>query len=422
MELGLATAKQELFYAATARYVAYGGARGGGKSHALRITTIRNAIEFPGIRVLVVRRTYPELHANLIDGILKILPREARRYHAGRYECRLVNGSLIKFGHFNGSENEYQGQEYDLICIDEATQLTEREFRVLGACLRGANDFPKRVYLTANPGGVGHYWFKRLFIDRKYEKREKGDDYYFIQATLDDNPYLVGGDYAKMLDMLPKDLLKAHRYGDWNTLAGRFFEEFSEAEQSVEAFEIPKHWKRFRAIDYGLDMFACLWGAQSESGELTIYREFQRKGLLASEAAKLMLELTEPAEGIGYTIAPPDLWSRQKDTGRSIAEIFALNGATLAKCSNNRTAGWLEVREALRGGLKIFRNCEQLIQNLGMIQRDKLNPADCAKTPHEITHICDALRYLVRYRRTQTTPEYSEDEEQENSYEHFMLG
>ncbi|MDR0859261.1 MAG: phage terminase large subunit, partial [Oscillospiraceae bacterium] len=392
------------------------------KSHALRVIAVRNAITFTGIRILIVRRTYPELEANLIEGVLKMLPPLARKYNAGRHECRLINGSLIKFGHFNGSENEYQGQEYDIICIDEATQLTEREFRILGACLRGANPFPKRIYLTANPGGVGHYWFKRLFIDRKYEKGEKSDDYFFIQATLDDNPYLEGGDYAKMLDLLPPDLLKAHRYGDWNILAGRYFDEFSENEQTIEPYELPKFWKRFRAIDYGLDMFACLWGAQNESGEITIYREIQRKGVLASEAAKLMRGLTLRSEGITYTIAPPDLWSRQKDSGRSIAEIFAINSAPLIRCSNNRVAGWQEVREALRSGLRIFKSCPQLIQNLGMIQRDKLNPADCAKSPHEITHICDALRYLLSFRRSPTEREFADETETSVELDSYLYG
>ena len=79
------------------------------------------------------------------------------------------NGSSIIFGYCatEGDVLQYQGQEYDVIFIDEATQFTEFQFSTLTACLRGANDFPKRMYLTCNPGGVGHAWVKRLFVDRE---------------------------------------------------------------------------------------------------------------------------------------------------------------------------------------------------------------------------------------------------------------
>ena len=51
---------------------------------------------------------------------------------------------------------------------------------------QGANDFPKRFYLTCNPGGVGHAWVKRLFIDRRYKKAEHPEDYVFIAANVYD--------------------------------------------------------------------------------------------------------------------------------------------------------------------------------------------------------------------------------------------
>jgi len=309
---------------------------------------------------------------------------------------------VIKFGHFGDTraELEYQGQEYDWVMIDEATQLTERQFRVLGACLRGTSEYKKQMYLTANPGGVGHFWFKRLFVDRNYDKGENSEDYNFVSATLDDNRWLKEGspDYAKMLEALPEDIRRAHRYGDWNAPGGRFFSEFKPEEHVERGFSIPEDWTRYRAFDYGLDMFACIWVAVDYEGTAHVYREVQREGLVASEAAALMKRMTQPGERIVTSVAPPDMWNRQKDTGRTIAEIFASSGVSLSKAMNNRVQGWMQVKEMLRGRLKVFESCEQLVTNLAAIQVSRKNPSDCAEEPHSVTHICDALRYWCGFR------------------------
>jgi phage terminase large subunit len=189
-----ANPKQIEFFQSRALYTAYGGAKGGGKTWAVRVKAVGGAMTYNGIRILIMRRTYPELEENHIRPIIKLVPHEVASYNGSTRIMRFSNGSTIKFGHWSGevSEQEYQGQEYDWIFIDEATQFTERAFNYLGGCLRGANDFPKRMYLTCNPGGVGHRWVKRLFIDRDYktdshnpEENENPDDYNFIFATVE---------------------------------------------------------------------------------------------------------------------------------------------------------------------------------------------------------------------------------------------
>lgn len=196
---GEANPKQRLFYQARTTYVGYGGAKGGGKSHAVRVKAIGGALTYAGIRILIMRRTYPELEENQINPLLRMLPQDTARYNGQTRVVRFENGSTIRFGHWSGeqSELEYQGQEYDWIFIDEATQFSERTFNYLGGCLRGVNDIPKRMYITCNPGGVGHRWVKRLFIDRDYktdsenpEENENPDDYTFVFATVEDNTHL----------------------------------------------------------------------------------------------------------------------------------------------------------------------------------------------------------------------------------------
>ncbi|MBR4869337.1 MAG: phage terminase large subunit, partial [Oscillospiraceae bacterium] len=147
--------KQIAFCRSRAPFTAYGGARGGGKTHVLRIKAVLGALRYGGIRILIVRREYPELEQSIILPMKK-MTRGLADYNGSARSLTFTNGSLIKFGHYgSGESGEYQGQEYDWIFLEEATQFTESEFRTLGACLRGTTPVPRRMYLTCNPGGVG---------------------------------------------------------------------------------------------------------------------------------------------------------------------------------------------------------------------------------------------------------------------------
>lgn len=442
---GNANPKQKLFFASRTLYTAYGGARGGGKTWAVRTKAVGGAFRYPGIKILIVRRTYPELQANHIEPILKIVPQELCSYNGTLHTLYFENGSTIRFGHWNGAaaENEYQGQEYDWIFMDEATQFTEREFRYLGGCLRGVNEIPKRFYITCNPGGVGHRWVKRLFIDRAFkqgcenpEENENPDDYSFIFATVEDNTELMRSSpgYVQMLSALPENLRKAHRYGDWNALSGSYFSEFSRASHVVRPFSIPKHWRRYRAFDYGLDMLACGWFAVDENGRSYLYRELKQSGLIVQEAAKAIRDMTLPDEHIDVTFAPPDMWSRQKDSGKTMAEIFMQHGVFIVRADNNRVQGHLQVKEALadmpdgKPGLLFFDCCRETAADMEDIQADERNPNDCAREPHEVTHCVDMVRYYcisrtIRAEAQRIASDGAEDEEDDGAcYETFMTG
>ena len=444
LDLGRPNSKQAEFLSSNHRYTAYGGARGGGKSWAVRVKGVGGALYYPGIKILMLRRTYPELENTIISPLIELLNTAALDgkpagdrlfpYNATMRTLFFANGSMIKFGHLQSANavTEYQGQEYDWIFMDEATHFTEWEFRVLAATLRGVNKIPKRMYLTCNPGGVGHLWVKRLFVERDFRAGEDPKDYLFIPATVEDNTALMdhSPDYIQMLDLLPDDLRAAHRYGDWDAMAGQFFGEFRRETHVVKPFLVPREWPRYRAIDYGLDMFACLWVAVDFGGRAWVYREVQQPGLIVSDAAALMRGLTLPEERIEYTIAPPDLWSTQKDTGRTMAEVFARNGVGLARASNSRVQGWLTLKEYLKPGadgrpnLLVTEDCPCIIRNLPALRHSDKNPSDCATEPHDITHICDALRYFVQFRTLGAIRQAvrEEPEERGEDYDDAMCG
>lgn len=412
---GQANPKQRAFFASRTLYTAYGGAKGGGKTWAVRTKAVGGALSHPGIRILLMRRTYPELEQNHIRPMLSQVPPELFRYNGTNHVMTFINGSEIKFGHWAGeaSEQEYQGLEFDWIFIDEATQFTQRAFNYLGGCLRGTGDFPRRMYLTCNPGGVGHRWVKRLFIDRDFirgsenpEEDENPQDYTFIPATVEDNKILLerSPQYLKMLSSMPENLRRAYRYGDWDALGGSYFPELRADTHVCRPFPIPEGWRRYRAIDYGLDMLSCLWIAADGEGKCYVYREWHKSGLIVRDAARGILERTG-AEEISATFAPPDLWSRQKDTGRTMAEIFLGCGVNLVKAGNDRVQGHMMIKEALarrpdgRPGLMFFKGVSRLIRDLRDIEADESDPNDCAREPHELTHSVDALRYFCVSRK-----------------------
>ena len=393
--------KQAAFFKARCRFVGYGGARGGGKSWAVQHKGPLMALHFAGIKILLLRRTYKDLERNHVR-VLEPLLKGVARYSRHEKCFYFPNGSILELGYCASEADvlQYQGQEYDVIFMDEATQFTFYQYQTLTACLRGANSFPKRMYLTCNPGGVGHEWVKRLFISRKYTESENPDDYDFISATIYDNTALLESDpgYVKMLNNLSDGLRQAWRDGNWDMLAGQYFSEFDRNVHVIEPFAIPEHWKRYRAIDYGLDCLACLWIAVDERGDYYVYREYAESDKVISAGAHDLIKLSED-ETILYTIAPDDLWARSQETAKSKADIFRENGLTLQKGSRTREAGWLAVKELLtvkngESRLKIFSNCTELIECLPALQRDIKKPNDCMTEPHDITHLPDALRYF----------------------------
>lgn len=401
--------KQEKFLCGKARFTAYGGARGGGKSWAVRVKAALLCLRRAGIRVLILRRSYPELLQNHIEPLMPMLGGIAE-YNDTKKAFSFPNGAKLRIGYCAGDKDllQYQGQEYDVIFIDEATQFTEHQFRVLASCLRGVNRHPKRMYLTCNPGGIGHEWVKRLFVDRDYRNGEQGEDYLFIPATVYDNTALTesGGEYVKFLENLPDGLREAWLHGDWDLFDGRYFSEFDRKAHVMKPFVIPGGWERYFAMDYGLDMLAGYWIAVDFWGNAYVYRELYESGLIISDAARRIREMTDERE-ITY-IAPPDLWNRRQDTGRAASEIFAEHGIPLIRAGNDRVQGWYELREWLKPvrredgetapRLRIFDNCIHLIRSVPALQYDEKNPNDCAVSPHEVTHAPDAIRYFAASR------------------------
>lgn len=395
--------KQKAFFLANTRHVAYGGARGGGKSWAMRRKFVLLALRYPNLRLLLLRRTLPELRENHVMPLLSELTGFAK-YKDNDKAFVFPNGSRLKLGYCDHENDvyQYQGHEYDVIGLEEATHFTESQRNFLTTCNRSTrSDFTPRIYYTANPGNVGHQWFKRLFVDQDYRGKERAGDYVFIQAKVYDNTVLMTNnpEYVENLENLPEDMRRAHLDGDWDTFAGQYFREFRRDTHVIDPLELDPRWKRFRSMDWGYnDPCAVYWHAVAPDRRVYTYRELYINQTMASDMAKKIVELSK-GEAIDYTVASPDMWQKRGSGmhGESIAETFITAGVPIVRADNDRLNGWQRMHEFLAiapDGLpywQMFSTCNNLIRTLPALIHDDHRVEDVSDKCED--HGPEAARY-----------------------------
>lgn len=405
---GYPNERQKEFFLSTSRHVGYGGARGGGKSWAMRRKFVLLALKYPGLKLLILRRTLPELRENHVMPLLGELTGFAK-YNDQEKAFTFPNGSRIKLGYCDNERDvfQYQGQEYDVIGMEEATHFTDTMRDFFTTCNRSTRtDFKPRMYYTSNPGGIGHAWFKRLFIDREYVNKERAEDYVFIPAKVYDNKVLMDSnpEYVESLENLPEDMREAHLHGNWDVFAGQYFREWRRETHVIKPISLPKSWMRFCSIDWGYnDPCAVYWHAVYDMRVYT-YREMYIRQTNASDVAKQILDLSK-GEDIEYTVASPDMWHKRGTAssrdgemkGESIAEIFMDAGVWLNKADNDRIQGWTRMREYMKTSPDgqpywlIFDNCSNLIRTLPQLIHHDRNVEDVSDKVED--HAPESCRY-----------------------------
>lgn len=415
--------KQIEFFKAEAKHIGYGGSRGGGKSWAGRRKLVMLAMRYEGLRLLMLRRTMPELREN------HIIPLQSELYGYAKYKADertfvFPNGSRLKLGFCDneGDMMQYQGQEFDVICFEEATNFPEEWITFIATSLRTTRtDFSPRIYYTMNPGGVGHEYIKRIFIDRNYKPTENPDDYVFIQASVFDNNVLMNAnpEYIKQLEALPEHKKKAHLYGDWNVYEGQVFEEFVNDSSKyadrththvIEPFDIPASWNIYRSFDFGYAKpFSCAWWAIDYDGRL--YRILELYGCVPNEPNtgikwspdEIFKEIRRiedehpwlKGKKIGG-VADPAIWDASH--GESIAETAERYRIYFDKGDNQRIPGWMQVHYRMRfdeNGIPmmyIFSNCKAFIRTIPLMIYDAHKPEDIDTDMED--HVADETRYM----------------------------
>lgn len=412
------TRKQQKFISAKADEVLFGGAAGGGKSYGQLIDAFLYALKYSNSKQIMFRRTFPDLERSLILTSLGLYDPSVATYNASTHRWKFLNGSTIEFA-YCASEMDltnYQGAEYDCIRFDELTHFPESIYTYMFSRCRGTNGYPKQVKSTTNPGGIGHSWVKERFIDvgppNKAHKIERKDGSsgtrLFIPSLVQDNIFLMQRDpgYIGRLQVLEEKDKRALLYGDWDAMEGQYFTSFKRDIHVVEPFRLDPSWRRYVTLDYGLDMLAAYCVALTNENVAYVYKEVYEPNLIVSAAAQKILGMVGD-DFIDQYLAPPDLWNRRQETGKSVADIFSEHGIDLSRTSNDRVDGWMAVHEWLRpkedeqgivtSALKIFSTCVNLIRTLPALQHDPRNPNDTMREPHELTHAPDSLRGFCVY-------------------------
>lgn len=425
LDLGRAQPKQTLFLKDKHRHIAYGGARGGGKSWAVRTKSKLLAFRYPGIKILIVRKTYKELQNNHIEQLTAELAGFAK-YNRSDKMFRFPNGSTISFGYCanEGDLGQYQGAEYDVVFIDEAGQLQESWIRKINLCVRGTNGFPKRTYYTLNPGGPGHAYFKRVFVDRNFNPDEDPNDYFFIQAKVEDNKALMDTqpDYLRELENLPPTLRAAWKDGRWDVYEGQFFEDFRDVPEHykdrrwthvIEPFEIPDGWTICRSYDFGYGKpFSCAWWAVDYDG--TIYRIMELYGCTRTPNEGVKWTPDKQFEEIHKTemqhpwlkgktiigVADPAVWDASR--GESVADTAARYGVFFTPGDNERIAGWMQCHYRLQFDedgyprMYVFNTCRAFIRTIPTLIYDEHRAEDLDTKMED--HVADEWRYFCMSR------------------------
>lgn len=418
--------KQKLFLKDHHRHVGYGGARGGGKSWAVRTKATLLSTKHAGIRILIMRQTYPELQRNHIIQFRAMLVPDYASYNNTEKQLKFKNGSVIDFQYCKNDADldRLQGAEYDVIFIDEATNFSEYQLKAIAACCRGVNDFPKRIYYTCNPGGQGHSYIKRIFIDRNYDEGEDPEDYSFTQALVQDNTALQEADpnYVKFLEALPPKLKEAWLYGSWDMFQGQFFEEFRDDPvhyedrkwtHVIEPFDIPPGWKIYRSYDFGYSKpFSCAWWAIDYDGRM--YRILELYGCtgIPNEGVKWspdkqFAEIRKVEDQHPYLkgktirgVADPAIWA--SDTGESVNDVALRYRIYFEKGDHERIAGWMQMHYRFafdENGypmMYIFKNCRAFIRTIPLLMYDEVKVEDLDTELED--HVADETRYMCMSR------------------------
>lgn len=406
--------QMEAMYAmASHKYILYGGAAGAGKSYWLRWMALRRILEFgmrglKGVRVGIFCEDYPALKDRHLNRIMFEFPEYLGELNKTEHDYVLkpeYGGGVISFRNLN-DPSRYLSSEFADEYVDEVTRNTRESFEFLITRLRwgdrsgGVTD--NKFVAASNPGGVGHGWVKKLWVDRNFaDEKFNPDEFCFVRAFYYDNKYLPAS-YGDQLSMMSDEKVRAYRDGDWSVFKGQFFTEWREGmivdnweRQEDEMNDIRKA-RVICGLDYGYSKPSCVLWAREVNGVFYIFRELYGTHMTFEELAKAIILEGEP----DIIYADPSIWSK-KDSPNSGADKmigeFGRKQIRLMPAINDRELGWGEVKGLMKSGnLKVFRNCRNLIRtipNQVYVEDGKGVTGEDLDSDGE-DHAADSLRYL----------------------------
>jgi len=470
-EIGLTSFYFDNVYGKDYKVVIQVGGRFSSKTYNSQIEMAGNLMAKKDYKLLVIE----DLEGNMKDGYYAGLKDKIQLFeHDKAYNItksptaieNKFNGNVALFRGYKSDDQKKSVKAIDQvteIIVEEGEWLEYEDFTALLHQIRPKHEADGKLTIIMNPVNEDSF-VNTMFVEEEPSKviecfpgtkRPKVFEHNIITkfeyngkmvtdvttvlivlSTHHDNPFLTIAQRATI------EALKETDYDLWLQLAearfikpgGAYFHEFDKSVHVITPFVIPKHWDRYTTMDYGLDQFAPIWIAVDEEGNSYVYKIAHQPDLIISEAADLYKEITGTDEVI-MNYAPPDLWNRRQETGKSAVDIFTDNQVYLTKSDNNRVQGWFALKELLRvydsrdiqtgepiktSRLKIFNTCKELIRCMSKVLKDERNPNDVAKEPHNITHLPDSLRgFAIMRQGTSSPPEEKLDYEEMKLYDDY---
>jgi phage terminase large subunit len=374
--------------------VGFGGARGPGKSHAVFAqASLDDCQRVPGLKVLYLRKIQKNAKEQFEDLRRSVLSRTPHSFTNG--VLHFPNQSRLFLGHFKNESDidQYLGIEYDLIVIEEATTLSLVKYRALRDSNRTSKPgFRPRIYSTTNPGGVGHAWFKALFIVPARQGREI--DTRFVFGTVEDNVF-NDPDYKKKLEENTGWRLQAYRYGDWDIAAGQFFSTWRYDAVVRKGLRIMPGSDVWCSLDYGFQHPTVCYLLSEYDGKKQVIDEHWRRHALATDHAVDIKNMLQRhglrVENLRSFVASPDAFAqRGNESGKTIADQYADNGIMLTRANDDRINGAAfllkllgraatENEKEIAPQVEISDRCVKLIENIPTLQHDPHRPEDVLK-------------------------------------------
>ena len=392
------TPHQEAFLRLQCLEALYGGAAGGGKSDAQLMAALQY-VDVPGYSAIIFRRTYQDLA--LADGLIprshEWLTGKDARYAADTHTWHFPSGATVAFGYMDGPNDHYryQGSAYQFIGWEELTQFEEYKYLFMFSRMRAleGSSVPLRVRSTSNPGGIGHRWVKRRFIDTA----TKETDAVYVPAKLSDNPHLRA-DYAVSLSYLDSVTRARYLNGDWSVIENDVFVYPFDRAVHVESTPSrdPNYYRR-RVVgaDPGKsDPYAVPVLCEDYQGVWWVVEEFYRTGGTSSQWQNEFQRM--------HAAWKPSRWYVDK---RKPSDIIDLIRAGIPAVPNIDVHGENE-RDTIRpmigvvqdlliaGKLKVDPSCKQTIYEFEEYRYREAEDRNSGEVPMDVNnHAMDAIRY-----------------------------
>ncbi len=388
----------------------------GGKSYLLRWAAIEYLLYLfrttgiENIPVGLFSEDYPTLKDRQVSRIQREFPQ-----WLGKLKDTAIDGLCFQIAYQYGGGKimlrnlddpaKYMSTEFAGEFVEELTRNPQQTFIDLRNRLRYPGIDEVKFMGASNPGGVGHGWVKKYFIDKNSGDTEQ-DRFFYVHANAYDNKF-ISSEYIKQLESLPEQQRKAYLEGSWDVFAGQYFPEFNRNQHVINPFMPSDKALIVGGMDWGITQpFAFILSTvtkvfhTNEDGDTSSFfrvKTFmevygnnktpeQWSPIIKEQMKRFNIELEDTL----FVQADPAMFNKLvDDNSDSLYNQFYVSDNAWRKlkpANNNRKLGWALMHKWLSiapDGLpywQITSNCVNLIRTLPELIHDELDVEDVETT------------------------------------------